>query len=62
MGKFIEESALAILIFTLVWVIFSFMGSIIKASGEINSCGKIYSVDYVIYTGLFCEIKSVEEI
>mgnify|MGYP000070505643 CR=1 FL=1 len=40
-----------------VWITLSVVGSIIKQGEAIKACGKIYPIDYVIYTNLFCAIK-----
>tara|TARA_R110002126_G_scaffold140488_4_gene285332 strand:+ start:418 stop:594 length:177 start_codon:yes stop_codon:yes gene_type:complete len=58
MKEFIKYHVAEIITVLLIWMVISFMGSIIK-SGVVG-CDKTYAIDYIVYADLFCEIKSVE--
>lgn len=45
-----------LVIIFIVWVGFSFLGSEVKALS--GNCGKVYPVDYILFTNLFCEVET----
>lgn len=53
-------------ILAILWLFLSFVGSFIKPLERLDkgtreysgNCGKTYPIDYIIYTNLFCEIKT----
>lgn len=51
-----EGKKAVLMVLVVFWLCFSWMGSMSKNAG--GACGRSYPIDYVIYTNLFCEIKS----
>ena len=55
--KLLRQVYNALFFAVLIWGAASFLGSMTKSSSLMNSCGRNFPVDYIIYTNLFCEIK-----